>query len=476
MVGIRCILSDKLFQDKCQIYVRATITRTYRPMIKTDIYVLPRFFRDGVILENIPGRVSEKNRQEVREARTKLDLFCKYLESLVHNHPEEVKDKDWLRMQMQHCRSSLDLLSSEDSSVGLNEIQQVIDSGHSEKALYDYIDDYVLAKNLSNRRADKFRTIKRILLSYELFEIYMGNEQFRLLPSGLDADVITSFQTYCLHRHDLSVSYPRIFSNIQKIVVERMPYQKPVPDPPINNISQNTCIGIISDLRGVVNWLISKSVIIDDPFAEFTIKERVYSARPVFINIEERKQLSSLDLSKTPKLQVQRDIFIFHCLVGCRYGDLVNLTADNVVEGKFLQYVPDKTKNTVNHITPKVPLTVEAKSLIEKYEGKDKKGRLFPFASNTHYNNCLKKLFTLAGLTRTVQILNPQTRLPESVPLNEFVSSHLARRTFIGNLYNKIKDPSIISVMSGHVEHSRAFSRYRDIGDDVRRDLIDKIK
>ncbi|MDD3945825.1 MAG: recombinase, partial [Bacteroidales bacterium] len=51
----------------------------------------------------------------------------------------------------------------------------------------------------------------------------------------------------------------------------------------------------------------------------------------------------------------------------------------------------------------------------------------------------------------------------------------LARRTFIGNLYNKVQDPNLVGSLSGHKEGSRAFSRYRTINIDIKADLIDKL-
>ena len=49
----------------------------------------------------------------------------------------------------------------------------------------------------------------------------------------------------------------------------------------------------------------------------------------------------------------------------------------------------------------------------------------------------------------------------------------MARRTFIGNLYNKVPDPNLIGSMSGHVEGSKAFARYRAISDEQKIKLID---
>lgn len=48
----------------------------------------------------------------------------------------------------------------------------------------------------------------------------------------------------------------------------------------------------------------------------------------------------------------------------------------------------------------------------------------------------------------------------------------MARRTFIGNLYKKVKDPNLIGSLSGHVEGSKAFARYRDIDEDIRREVV----
>ena len=37
---------------------------------------------------------------------------------------------------------------------------------------------------------------------------------------------------------------------------------------------------------------------------------------------------------------------------------------------------------------------------------------------------------------------------------------------------NLVKDPNLVSTLAGHVEGSRAFSRYRDIDIDMKRDLV----
>ena len=82
----------------------------------------------------------------------------------------------------------------------------------------------------------------------------------------------------------------------------------------------------------------------------------------------------------------------------------------------------------------------------------------------------------LCGITRTVTVWNSTTGQEEQHPLNELASSHLARRTFIGNLYKKVQDPNLIGKLSGHVEGSKAFARYRAIDDEMKQNLVNMLE
>ena len=70
------------------------------------------------------------------------------------------------------------------------------------------------------------------------------------------------------------------------------------------------------------------------------------------------------------------------------------------------------------------------------------------------------------------QTVKTRTRKEEKVPINTIACSHMARRTFIGNIYKLVQDPNLISALTGHVEGSRAFSRYRTIDMDMKKDLV----
>lgn len=148
------------------------------------------------------------------------------------------------------------------------------------------------------------------------------------------------------------------------------------------------------------------------------------------------------------------------------------MTKESLINGA-IEYIAQKTAGERPNVI-RVPLNSRAKALIEKYKDRDDlNGRLFPFISSQKYNVAIKKFFTVCGIDRMVTVLNPTTGKEEKRPLNEIASSHLARRTFIGNLYKKVKDPNLVGSLSGHTEGSRAFARYRTIDDDMKQELVD---
>jgi intN1 len=147
------------------------------------------------------------------------------------------------------------------------------------------------------------------------------------------------------------------------------------------------------------------------------------------------------------------------------------MTPGSIINGA-IEYMLQKTKGERPQVV-RVSLNARAKALIEKYAVRDDlNGKLFPFISSQKNNVAIKKIFTTCGVNRMVTVLNPTTGAEEKRSVNEIASSHLARRTFIGNLYKKVKDPNLVGSLSGHKEGSKAFARYRDINEDMKKELV----
>lgn len=101
---------------------------------------------------------------------------------------------------------------------------------------------------------------------------------------------------------------------------------------------------------------------------------------------------------------------------------------------------------------------------------------LFPKHFNFKFNEAIRKLLKRAEVNRVVTVINPRTRQEEKKPICDVATSHLARRTFIGNLYRQVKDPNLVASMSGHANGSVAFQRYRAIDDDMKKSLVELIQ
>lgn len=241
--------------------------------------------------------------------------------------------------------------------------------------------------------------------------------------------------------------------------------------------SPNTASRRLKRLRSFIRWAngLSKKWPIEplthnNPFDRFSIGTEQYGT-PFYLTIEERNTLAAAELP--PRLTIQRDIFVFQCLIGCRVSDLWAMTKASIINDA-VEYIPRKTKEG-RPITIRVPLNKQAKALVDKYKDNGDP-RLFPFVAQQQYNEDIKDMLTLAGITRLVTILDPTTRQEVKRPINEVASSHMARRTFIGNLYKKVKDPNLVGKLSGHKENSRAFARYRDIDDDMAKELVEMLE
>ena len=288
-----------------------------------------------------------------------------------------------------------------------------------------------------------------------------GETDFRLFVETITLDDINDFRDYITNEHTLRLEYPGLYDG------SFSKQNKPKP------ISGTTVINVMNLLCVFLKWCRKMGYTESEAFMQYGCKTPVYGD-PFFLTIEERNILYDADLSECPRLATIRDIFVFHCYIGCRVGDLYKLTHENIKDG-FVEYMPQKTKKC-HAKTVRVPLHEKAKAIIARYhDDVNCKGKLLPFKNIAVYNNGIRQLLRHCGIDRMVTILDTHGYETVQRPLYEVATSHTARKTFVGNLYRQVPDPNLIASMSGHVEGSRAFKRYRNIDDDMKRRLVDMI-
>ena len=181
-------------------------------------------------------------------------------------------------------------------------------------SFFDDFDYFLETRKLSDVRTRNFRVIYRALQRFELYRRINVSKKFRLTFDVVTPDILREFETFLRKEHTFFTR-----------------------DEETGKTENN-------------------------PFKHFTVEECVYGT-PYYITIEERNQLYKTDLSATPVLAVQRDIFVFQCLIGCRVGDLYKMTKANVINGG-IEYIPRKTKDG-RPVTVRVPLNSIAKEILE---------------------------------------------------------------------------------------------------------------
>jgi len=325
-------------------------------------------------------------------------------------------------------------------------------------SIFDYYDKFMANKTVTNGTRRHYAVIFRILRRFEMYKQILAPE-YKIGFSDIDVKFLQELEYFIVNENQLLKKCQFI---IKAIPESRMPGRR----------GRNTVNGYLKKLRSFVLWAKGEGLMTTNPFRRFKITRDLYGT-PYYISLEERHQIEQADLSARPKLAIQRDIFVFHCCLGCRVGDLRRLTTANLINGE-IHYIAQKTK-AGNPKTIKIPLNETAMAIVKKYADPNRKS-LLPFISDQKYNCAIKEIFTLAGITRNVVIRNSVTGEAEVRPINEIASSHMARRTFVGNLFKKFKDQSLISELSGHVPNSMEFARYREIDMELKREMVSVIE
>lgn len=453
MASIYFSLSTKKnTNNESEILIRFTHGRINQ-RTKSNVFIEEEYWDDSFQQISIPKfRILSPDKKILKDYLANLGEKLSELSSLIQKSFNEVDknkiSKDWLKLVVDKYNYPEKYLSQE-------EVNQ-------NKTFFQLFDEFLEKRKLSDVREKNYLVLKRALQRFELFIVKTDDKDFYLDIHNIDSDIVSDFESFLINEHFLYEEYKDIYESFPAIIggsrKMRQPQQRGI----------NTINALFNKLRAFFNWCFDNDITINRPFKNYESKPDIYGT-PFYITIEERNKLYETDFTHRPQLAIQRDIFVFQCLIGCRVSDLYKMTITNIIKGA-IEYVPRKTKEG-RPLTVRVPLNSIAQEILQKYEDRVD-NKLFPFISEQKYNDAIKQMFLEAELTRSVTVIDPVTSEPEVKQLNEVASSHLARRTFVGNLYKQVKDPNLVGSLSGHKEGSKAFARYRDIDEDMKRDLV----
>jgi len=420
---------------------------------KTNIFIPVEYWNSELQQIIIPNfRLMNNEKKELKKYLTdqneKLNTLVTMIQTLFNDTDKNRITSDWLKLNIDKYNFPEKYTPKSDEA--------------QRQSFFDAFDEFLEKRKLSDVREKNFMVLKRALQRYELFVSANENRNFKLELDSITSETIEDFESFLRNEYSLYEEYKDIYDKFPAIINTARKTSKPQPR------GMNTINALFNKLRAFFNWCMDTEKTTNRPFKNYESIPDLYGT-PIYITIDERNQIYNTNLSHRPNLAIQRDIFVFQCLIGCRISDLYKFTKQNVINGA-IEYIPRKTKDG-HPVTIRVPLNSIAKEILTKYTDYADK-TLLPYISEQKYNDAIKDIFKLSEITRTVTVLNPTTREEEKRPINEIASSHLARRCFVGNLYKQVKDPNLVGALSGHKEGSRAFARYREIDEDMKYELV----
>lgn len=475
MATVTKSLSSKIdLEGNSQVLFLIRNGSTFRLRVKSGIMVPAKSWNIKKGCLNIPRMIPEDVKKSLHHLNELLDLTVVQTVRIINIYGDKVTK--------QFMERSLDVLRGYEGSVTQEVLEdrlfpkkEVIVQKVEIPEFFAAADIFLEKHPLSEGRQRSYRVVFRSMARYQIYRKAILHFPFKWDWKTTTKADVKDFYAFLEIENKYRTEKPELFEDVKSIYPETsyVP-KKRNKSQHIEERGENRLVGMKKSCRAFWNWAIRNEYTDINPFLGIEIGSEAYGT-PYYITIKERNKVAEHDFSKDPKLEIQRDIFVFQCMVGCRVGDLKRLRESNIVNG-ILLYEPHKTLENKSSFTAKIPLSQQALDLIEKYRGKDSKGRLFPFIADHRYNEAIKDILTICGINRMVSVRDSKTGESVMMPINEIGSSHMARRTFVGNIYKKVKDPNIIGRMSGHVEGSHAFARYRDIDEDMLREAIKGIE
>lgn len=148
-------------------------------------------------------------------------------------------------------------------------------------------------------------------------------------------------------------------------------------------------------------------------------------------------------IGKQQYVQLSKDIFIFSYLCGgINFTDIANLTKDNIIEGKRLHYIRQKTGKLI-----KLGLSEEALQIIRRY-AVESKGYLFPILNTQLHKTPLQKqnrIHKMLGkVNKNLKLLAAQFGVEANL------TTYVARHSFASVLKKSGVNIALISEALGH--------------------------
>lgn len=247
------------------------------------------------------------------------------------------------------------------------------------------------------------------------------------------------------------------------------------------NMKNSTIGKQIGFLKWFLRWADKKGYCKEKAYKTFTPKLKTAPHNVVFLDWEELMKVYKYNIPANGKevvlvnsitgeeykktvhdaggLNKTRDIFCFCCFTSLRYSDANNLKKSDIIDNEKITITTIKTADNIT-----IELNKYAKSILEKYKGKDFGIYALPRITNQRMNSYLKDLCELCEINQpiTKTYYKGNKRIDEVYPKYSLIGTHTGRRTFICNALMLGIPAEIVMKWTGHSDY-KTMKPYIDV-------------
>lgn len=266
-------------------------------------------------------------------------------------------------------------------------------------------------------------TLKRYKCNKNLLEDFETNSRVKISLGKFDNELYNKFLKYCIEEKKHSA----------------------------NTLHRN--VGL---LKTFLLWALNKKYTYNNNFIAFK-KPAKFTTDEIALNYEQVELIYNYNLSENKRLEKVRDLFVFGCTTGMRFGNYSTISRSDV-DGNFIRVIDLKSKSK----NLAIPLNSISKSILEKYDYN------LPSITNQKMNEYIKEVFKKLEFTDEIKktMKYGDELVDQKAEFWTRISSHTARRSFITIMKNKRVPDKVIMSYTGHTSLEVFNAYYRPSEDD----------
>jgi len=230
----------------------------------------------------------------------------------------------------------------------------------------------------------------------------------------------------------------------------------------VRKVQDNYFSKIINVLKSFLTWAHERQYTMTTAHHKFSAPER--EKEIIYLTKDELLTLLNYDFD-SKKLSQARDLFCFMCFTGLRVSDLRDLKREDI-KGDEIHKTIVKTQEI-----ERIPLNRFAKEILKKYKGDE--FSVFPSISPQKLNDYIKDCCEEIEMNEMVSVKQYVGGKVSTVtkPKHQFITNHVARKTFVTLSFIFGMDTKIIKSITGHKKDS-SFNRYIKIAEDHKKEAL----